>query len=1072
MKKVLSLLSVLMLFCALAYGQARTVTGRVTDEQGNPIPFASVKIKGNQTGVSADINGVFTLKAQKGDVLEVSAVGQKAGSITIGDQSSYSVSLQKNETDNLTEVVVTSAYNTRRTARSTSYNAQTVSSDQLNTVRQTDLNNALAGKVAGMQVRSQSAAKLGSDGYASIRLRGESGIQSASNVLYVVDGTPIASASSGDLNPDDIEDVSVLQGPAAAAIFGPAGANGAIVVTTKKGKKGQKGAGVEANLGVTFDKIYITPNYQNSYAGGGVSELMKFTWKAGMPEEWKALDGKYYPDYSDDASWGPRMVGQEYIPWYAWYPGTKYSYKTASLTPQPGNAKDFYNTGVTLNNNVSFSKAGDNYTARLSYTNQDIKGLLYGSGQRRNNLAFNSTLDISSRLTLGANINYMNQITRGEFDDGYSNQSTGSFNQWFHRDLDMNILKELKDLKTPDGVLASWNHLNPDAYLSNGPFDFYAGNYWYNFYSYFDNVQNVSNRDRLFGNIALTYKITNDLKIQGTYRKQQLTTWGENRTYTILEKSATQTGTKAYYGTRETFSNQDNFDLLLSYSKKIADFSVNANAGGAIVNNHYKEITANTSNGLNVPDFFDLPNSKNPISYGNRREEQKNRAAFLRGDIGYKNFLFGEFTVRQDYFSTLPKNDNGILSKSFGASFVFSDLIKEQAPWLSYGKLRASWGEIPQIIDPYLLGFDYKLATNQWDGNFLMNTPDRLVDPAIHGAVSTQKELGMDLRVLKNRLGISATYWDGTVKDIPLEITINGASGFTKKLINAGEISKKGIDLQLTATPVRFKDFQWQVNATWGRLLDNKIIKLAEGLNRVTYSSGSYAGSYAAYTVNEVGQQWGQLFGPGFKRVNGQPQLTADGFYVRDPEVKFGSVLPDYTGGVQNMFTYKNFILNVNIDYSKGGKFYSLSDFWGSFSGLTAKTAAVNDKGNPIRDAVADGGGVHVFGVDETGKSVDYYVDAQSYYHQFQGSRISENSVYDLTFIKMREVSLGYKFNVDKLGLGKVFTNASFSIVSRNPWLIYAKTRDFDPSEISNTYGENGQFPGTRSLGVNLKLGF
>jgi hypothetical protein len=255
-------------------------------------------------------------------------------------------------------------------------------------------------------------------------------------------------------------------------------------------------------------------------------------------------------------------------------------------------------------------------------------------------------------------------------------------------------------------------------------------------------------------------------------------------------------------------------------------------------------------------------------------------------------------------------------------------------------------------------------------------------------------------------------------------------------------------------------------------LLKNEIVKLAEGLNRVTYSSGSFAGSYAAYTVNEVGKPWGQLFGPGFKRVNGVPQLTASGMYVREAEVNFGSVLPDYTGGVQNTFSYKNFLLNVNIDYSKGGKFFSLSDFWGSFSGLTAKTATVNDKGNPIRDAVADGGGVHVFGVDADGKDVDYYVDAQTYYHQFQGSRISENSIYDLTFVKLREVSLGYKFNVEKLGLGKVFTNASFSLVSRNPWLIYAKTRDFDPSEISNTYGENGQFPGTRSLGVNLKLGF
>lgn len=1072
MRKFASLFTVLMLTCALAFSQEKTVTGKVVDDKGVPVPYATVTVKGTKGGISADINGVFTLKAKVGDVIEITAVGQNPTSVTIGDQSTITIPMSKTGTEELKEVIITSAFNTKKTARSTSYNAQNISDEQLNTIRQADVNNAIAGKVAGVQVRSQSAVKLGSNGYAAVRLRGESGIGGASNVLYVVDGTVIPSASAGDINPDDIEDVSVLQGPAAAAIFGPQGANGAFVITTKRARKGTKGVGVEVNMGVTFDRIYILPNYQNSYAGGGVADLMKFEWQPGMPTEWQALDGKYYHDYSDDASWGPRMVGQEHIPWYAWYPGSQYSYKTTKLLPQPDNSRDFYNTGITYNNNVSYSKAGDNYTTRISYTNLTIQGLLPRSSMTRNNLAFNSTYDLTSRLSLGLNVTYLNQVTKGQFDDGYSNQSTGSFNQWFHRDLDMGIMKELQDLKSPEGILASWNHKNPSSYSASNPVQFYGGNYWYNFFSYFNLVKNVNNRDRLFGDASLSYKITNDLKVKATYRKQQLTTNYENRTYAMLETSATQTGVKNGYAVGDTYSNRENFEGLISYSTKIKDFTINANAGVDFMRTKYKDITANTNNGLSVPDFFDLANSKNPISYDNYRENQKYRAGFVTGDLGYKNFLFANFTIRQDYFSTLPKGDNGIMSKSFGASFVFSDLLKGKADWLSYGKLRASWGEIPQTVNPYLLGFDYAVASNQWDGNFLMSTPNRLVDPALAGAVSTQKEIGLDLRFLKNRLGISVTYWDGTVKDIPLDIAINGASGFTSKLVNAGEIAKKGIDLQLSATPVKTKDFSWQINATWGRLLDNKIVTLAEGLNRVTYSSGSFAGSYAAYVVNEVGKQWGQLFGPGFQRIDGKPVLDANGLYVREAEVNFGSVLPDYTGGVQNTFVYKNFVINANIDFQKGGKFFSLSDFWGSFSGLTAKTATANDKGNPIRDAVADGGGVHVFGVDNTGKDVDFYVDAQTYYHQFQGSRISENSVYDLTFVKLREVSLGYQFNIQKLGLSKVFTMATLSIVSRNPWLIYAKTKDFDPSEISNTYGENGQFPGTRSLGVNLKLGF
>jgi TonB-linked SusC/RagA family outer membrane protein len=1073
MRKLLSLMVIGSLCCTMAFGQTRSVTGKIVDDKGNAVPYASVKIKGNTRGVSADVNGVFTIKASSGDVLEVSAVGQKTSSISLGDQSLITVALQGTGEQGLQEVVVTSAYSTKRTLRSTSYSAQTVGDEKLNTIRQADVNNALAGKVAGVQVRSQSAAKLGSNGYASVRLRGESGLTAASDVLYVVDGTVIPTSSAGDINPDDIEDLSVLQGPAAAALFGAQGANGAIVINTKKAKRNQKGVGVEFNTGITFDNVYILPNYQNSYAGGGITDLMQYKWAAGQPEEWKALDGKYYHDYSDDASWGPRMEGQEYIPWYAWYPGTKYSNKTAKLTPQPGNSRDFFNTGVSLNNNLSFSKSGDNYSVRVSYTNLAVKGLIPQSKLQRNNLSVFTTIDVTNRLQLGANITYLNQVTTGEFDDSYANQSSGSFNSWFHRDLDMNIIRELKDIRTPQGALASWNHKNPSAYDPKDPLNFYGGNYWYNFYSYFDNVVNKNNRDRLMGDVSLTYKITNDLKVRATYRKNQLTQNTENRTYSILENSATQTGLKAYYYTDETFSNRENFEGLVSYAKKLKDFSITANAGFDISRSNYKDIKANTVNGLNAPDFFALSNSKDPIAYSNYRERAKNRAGFVRGDIGWKNLLFAEFTFRKDYFSQLRGEDNGILSKSFGGSFVFSDLTKNALPFLSFGKIRASWGEIPQSLNPYQVGFNYGISQNQWAGNFLMSTPNTIIDPKIKGAVSTQREIGLDMKFLRNRFGFSVTYWDGTIKDFPYELTIPATQGFSKYLTNIGEIQKKGVEVLVNINPVRTKNFNWEITGTWAKLLENKVVSLAPGIDRITYATGDFGtGTYVAYLVHQKGARWGQMFGGGFKRINGEKVVTADGLFVREADTYLGSVLPNYTGGVQNSITFKNIVLNFNIDFQQGGKFFSLSDFWGSFSGLTAKTATINDKGNPIRDPVADGGGVRVDAVDADGKAVTNYIDAQSYYHQFQSKGISENSIYDLTFVKLREVSLGYRFDLVKMGISKKITGATFSVVSRNPWLIYAKTRDFDPSEISNTYGENSQLPGTRSLGVNLKLNF
>ena len=369
-------------------------------------------------------------------------------------------------------------------------------------------------------------------------------------------------------------------------------------------------------------------------------------------------------------------------------------------------------------------------------------------------------------------------------------------------------------------------------------------------------------------------------------------------------------------------------------------------------------------------------------------------------------------------------------------------------------------------------GFLYGVGQATWAGNFLMSTPDQLVDSAIRGAVKRQKEIGLDVKFLNNRIGLSVTYWDGTEKAIPRAVSINGASGFNSLLLNTGEITKKGIDLQFNARPFWMNNFRWELNATWGRLLENKVVKIHETTNRITIEG--LWGATGPILVHAEGQEWGQMFGNGIKRINGQPQLTADGFYVNDPNVYYGNVLPKYTGGVQNSFEiYKNFLVNVNIDYQVGGKFFSLSDMWGSYSGLTARTATYNDKGNPVRDPVADGGGIHVFGVDQDGKPVDHYVEAQDYYHNLYGNKTFDEFVYDLSFVKIRELSIGYMLPLGKMGnVSKWMNSATLSLVARNPLLIYAETKDFDPSEISNVSGEAGNFPGTRGLGFNLKVRF
>ncbi|MFI5451716.1 SusC/RagA family TonB-linked outer membrane protein [Pedobacter sp. UC225_61] len=1083
MKKLVLSLFILCTLSVAAFAQERTVTGTVTSsEDGLPIPGASVKVKEvPSAGTMTSADGKYSLRVPaNGKTLIISYIGFTPKEVAISG-GNVNVSLAT-DPKVLNEVVIEGAYGTKQTARSTSANTQSVSGDKLNTVRSNNINNALAGKVAGIQVRSQSTAALGRN--TDVRLRGAGGFGTGNGALYVVDGTILPNAD--DLNLDDIEDISVLQGPAASALLGSQAAAGAILITTKKGRKGS-GSGITVNLGATFEDPYILPNYQNSYAGGAAADLAKYTWKSTDPIEWKALDGKYYHDYSDDASWGPRMVGQEYIPWYAWYGGTKYSYKTASLTPQPDNAKDYYQTGVVLNNTITYGTNGENYNFKMSYGNQYTSGITTGTNLQKNTLNLVANYDLSKHFTVGANINYVKTVLHGDIDDAYSNQSSGSFNQWFHRDLDMGIMKELRGLTTKGpgttNIFASWNHANPNIYDPANPKNFYAANFWYNFYTYFDNISKVNQRDRLYGNLSLTYKVNNDLKFTATYRKNQNTSFTENKYSSKLFDSGLQTfgndpNARGNYLTANTYSNRENYELIGQYSKKIKDFTVDATAGIDMFSATSKSVQIQTVNGLAIPDLFTVNNSVNPPTLTNSRSQDRYRALLARATFGYKNFAFIEGSIRNDWFSTLPGDHNDVLSKSLGASFVFSDLLpKESFGWLSQGKLRASWGEIPQSLSAYdYPGFSYGVNALKWNGSsILMQTPDRLVDPEIRGAVATSKEIGLDLKFLNNRVGISATLWDATEKNYPRAITINGASGFTSILTNIGQIDRKGLELQLTGRPLDLPNFSWNISATYANLLDNKVVEVSKkyGVTRIGGVDG--AGQGLPGVIHEEGKQWGQLFGAGKKRnADGIPLVDANGFFISDPLVFFGSILPKHTGGLQNSFViFKDFEVNANIDWQVGGKFASLSNMYGSYSGLTARTAAVNDKGMNVRDAVANGGGVRVDGVSSTtGLPVTYYVDAQQYYHNLVDNKTFDDYIYDLTYVKLREVSLGYKIPVKKLGINKFVQNATFSVVARNPVLIYAKTKDFDPSEISGNGGESGQLPGTRGFGFNLRVGF
>lgn len=1073
MKKNLTLLVAALLWTLSSFAQTIVVQGQVSDDRG-PVPNATIQEKGSKNAVRADDLGKFTIRVKQGAKIVVSAIGHETYEF---DASSGYQNVQiKTLAGELEEVFVTSAFGVKKSQRTTPFSSQVIKDEQLNVIRQPNLNNALAGKVAGVQFRGQSSAKLNDQGF--LRIRGGGSLTDAA-AIYVVDGTI---TNSFDINPDDVEDITVLKGANATALFGSRAGNGAIVITTKKGRK-TKGIGVELNQSITFDNAAFLPNYQNEY-GGGDGGWLTFNYVAGMPTEWQALNGKRYRDFTDDASWGPKIDGSEYIPWYAFIPGHARSGKTASFTPQPNNAKDFWNTGVTNNTNVSFSHSnGAGMSMRMSYTNQSIKGMLENSQSLRHSLNTSISMDLGEYISLGANINYTNQSISGDFNDAYANNSAANFSQWFHRDLDTKILRELAGLKTPIGTYASWNfRRNPGSWSAAAPRNsVYAANYWYNPFTYFQNIDFTQKRDRLYGDLNMTVKFSKHFKFKGAIRKDQFNRNYEDVVPNILENSGGQTGELARYGTGTRLDNEWNFEGIATYNQTFGDLAVTVNAGGNRLSFRRRDIDQATNNGLNVPGLYAISNSRATPNVANNRVSQAANSIMAFGDVEYKRYLSLTWALRNDWFSTLPKGNNSLLSPSLGASFVFSEFTAKALPGLNFGKVYGSWGKKPKTLDPYALNLNYAVNPLLWGSNFLMSTPNGTPDANLRGALVTTWEAGFDLRFAKNKIRLNVVYYNEDNSNEPLPVTVSGVSGFTTQTINAARVTREGVEVELGASLIKRKQFSWDISKTVAYLIDNKVRALAPGLTSYTLAAGAF-GTRFARAFHYVDKQWGILTGGGIKRTaDGQPLITTNGlsgglgWYQADAAKEWGSVIPKLTGGFQNFVTYKNWNLGMTFDYQVGGKFFSLSEQWGNFSGLLANTAGKNDKGNPVRDPVASGGGVRVQGVDaRDGKTpVDMYVEAYDYFHQFYYQRIAEPFVHDLTYAKLRELSLGYAIPTQKLGkLSKVLQGASVSLIARNLFFIYRDSKNFDPSEISAVQGEDGNLVGSRSLGFNLKLNF
>lgn len=477
-----------------------------------------------------------------------------------------------------------------------------------------------------------------------------------------------------------------------------------------------------------------------------------------------------------------------------------------------------------------------------------------------------------------------------------------------------------------------------------------------------------------------------------------------------------------------------------------------------------------------MPDVFTFSNSAEQVVPIERNWDKQVLSMFVKATVGYRDYLYLDGTYRQDYSSALPEGNNGYGYPSVGLSFIFTEFLDSDI--LTNGKLRAGWAQVGNDVDAEKINQVYSLQEDPFtnprtgEANPLLYTDETLVDPNIEPALSSSFEVGTDLDFFENRISLSATYYLENRNDEIVPASLSAGSGYTEYLTNAGSLEREGVELSLDATPVVNQDFRWDATVNWSTNTVT-VTELPEGLDSYEMANTTSAFGYVSLT-HRLDEEWGQLRGPGIRRDDdGQPIINDNGLFAVEQNQYFGSVLPDWTGGFINRFSYRGLSMTASIDFQKGGQFFTLSEQWGQYSGLLKETADNNDRGNPKRDPVSDGGGVHVTGVDADGNAVDTYVGAFDYYGQWQSNTIAEPFIRDADFVKLRELSLNY--TLPREWVGNFLQSASIGVVGRNLWMIAVadnNVHEWDPSELAETFGENGQLPGTKSYGFNVKVTF
>ncbi len=1076
----------LVLIVQMTFAQEKTISGTVADDTGLPLPGVNIIIKGTNTGTQSDFDGNYSIDAAAGQTLIYSYVGFETQEIAIGASNKMNVAMQAGSV--LDEVVVT-ALGISREKQSLGYSTQEVGGEDLSTVKTNNFTNGLSGKVSGLQIRRNN--NFG--GSTNVVIRGNTSLTGNNQALFVIDGMPISNRNTNtagqtqasgnyydygnaaaDINPDDIESVNVLKGAAAAALYGSRAANGVIMITTKKGKKA-KGLGVtiNSNAQVGFVDKSTFAVYQDQY-GPGYGDY--FT------EEDINGDGviDIVENYADDASYGPAFDPNLNIyQWDSFDPASSNYLKKSPYVAGANGPLTFFETPLTLTNSISISNGLENGSYRLSYTKLDQSGLMPNSTLDRHNFIFSGTFDVSDKLTVSGFANYIKTEALGRNSTGYNDNIVGNMKQWWAVSTDVQAQRDIY-FQTKRNV--TWNPVTSDAGAKPA--------YWDNpYWTRYENYQN-DERSRFLGNFSLNYKLANWVNVTGRVSTDSYSDQQEERR--AVGSAATRFGIArgnvgSGYLRRDITTTETNYDLMLNFDTDISEsISFAGLLGTNIRRDEFNSMTNSTSGGLRIAGLYSLQNSvsalPNPVEIYQKRGVD---GVYASASFGYANTVFLDGTIRRDRFSTLSVGKSAFYYPGVSTSFVFSKLLNVDA--ITFGKLRVNYAEVGNGAP-----VDRLVDTYDVNGDIGYSVPSTANNPNLEPERTKSYEVGLEMRFANNRLGFDVSYYKSNSINQISSVPVTAATGYTGKLLNAGEIENTGIEISLNATPIKTNNFSWNINANWSQN-KNEVISLAEGIT--TLELGRFQGGV---TINaEVGQPYGVIYGQDYKYDgNGQKLVSAsNGKYLKTAASNniLGDTNPDWLAGITNTVTYKSFAFSFLIDIQQGGSLFSLDQYYGQATGIYANTVFDNELGNPVRSPLvfneydADGngipsggytaasGGILNPGVNPDGSVNTTRMDANGFSGFGYAALPAAEFVYDASYIKLRQVSLTYTMP-SKFLENTFMTGLQFAVSGSNLWIIDKNLPYADPEaglSSGNLQGYvTGSLPTTQDYGFNIKAQF